>query len=79
MVPPLGWADPIMPVGRDHHGGVWDFWLSDPSLPVNFIFHLGDVKSVDEDQSWVPSGGMEVWLTKGSTDIIPYDPVVGPK
>eukprot|EP00666_Eupelagonemidae_sp_cell4sb_P010041 gene10041-16119_t len=66
--PAIDWAAPSGPIGYDNFGAVYQLATSSAEGAFPFIFHKGDIKSVDEDQSWELSNGMEVWVTMGSAE-----------
>ncbi len=48
------WASPKLPTGADDYGAYFEIKLADPTKPVNFIVHKGDVKDPDADRSYYP-------------------------
>ncbi|GIJ51184.1 hypothetical protein Val02_80700 [Virgisporangium aliadipatigenens] len=62
---PTEWTAPRQPDGTDEYGAYWNVPVADPSKPVNFIVHNGDVKDPGPDQSVLPSAQGEAWIRSG--------------
>ncbi|GAA4259560.1 pullulanase-type alpha-1,6-glucosidase [Dactylosporangium darangshiense] len=65
------WANPRPPDGVDAYGAYWHVPVSDPTKPVNFIVHKGDVKDPGPDQSVLPSTQGEAWIRSTEATVYP--------
>jgi pullulanase-type alpha-1,6-glucosidase len=65
------WANPRPPDGVDGYGAYWHVPVSDPTKPVNFIVHKGDVKDPGPDQSVLPSTQGEAWIRSTEATVYP--------
>ncbi|HNS03698.1 MAG TPA: pullulanase-type alpha-1,6-glucosidase, partial [Anaerolineae bacterium] len=68
---PTDWTSPWPFFGEDDYG-VWAWVeLADPTLPVNFIVHRGDVKDPPNspDRSFNPSQSSQIWLKQDDVEI----------
>jgi hypothetical protein len=60
------WAEPKKFAGFDDFGAFVAIKLKDPTKPVNFIIHRGNVKDPgDGDRAFDPSVTPEIWLVQG--------------
>ncbi|MET7394580.1 pullulanase-type alpha-1,6-glucosidase [Dactylosporangium sp. NPDC005572] len=65
------WSSPRPPDAIDDFGAVWHVPVTDPSKPVNFIVHKGDVKDPGPDQSVLPSQQGSAWIRSGEAIVHP--------
>jgi Bacterial pullanase-associated domain/Alpha amylase, C-terminal all-beta domain len=64
------WTQPRPFDQADACGRYTVFALQDDNSPVNFIVHRGDGKDgTDQDRSFEPRQGAEIWLEQGSAEI----------
>ncbi len=63
------WGAPKLPTGTDDYGAYYEIKLADPTKPVNFIVHKGDVKDPDADRSYTPADAYAVWLRSGNAKV----------
>ncbi|MGI5245994.1 pullulanase-type alpha-1,6-glucosidase [Dactylosporangium sp. CA-139066] len=73
LAPGVGteWSSPRQPDGVDGYGAYWNVPVSDPTKPVNFIVHKGDVKDPGPDQSVLPSTQGEAWIRSTEATVYP--------
>ena len=65
-VPGLTWQTPLKAAGQDGFGVYYEVPLIDGASTVNYIFHRGDEKDTDADQSLnLASLGYEIWVVNG--------------
>ena len=65
------WTEPWPFFGEDEYGVFAWIELADPTLPVNFILHRGDIKDPPNspDRSFTPSQTPEIWLSQGEVAV----------
>ncbi|HEX6871910.1 MAG TPA: pullulanase-type alpha-1,6-glucosidase [Micromonosporaceae bacterium] len=63
------WSSPRPFDGVDAFGAYWNVPVGDPTKPVNFIIHKGDLKDPGPDQGVVPANQGEVWVRSGDVTL----------
>ncbi len=62
-----GWTTPRKPAGQDDFGVYFEVPLFDGAEALNYIFHRGDTKDVNPDQSLdLTTTGYEIWIVEGA-------------
>ena len=74
---PTDWNAPLMPVGSDDFGVIFDVPLADGAETLGYVLHKGDEKDPGPDQSVdLASSEYELWQVQGADPEAPHVPPV---